>query len=44
LAPIHPPLVAISGPSELMERIMNCDHSLRRKYILKFILLFYDPI
>jgi hypothetical protein len=29
---------------ELMRRIMSCDHSLGRKDILKFILLFYDSI
>jgi hypothetical protein len=29
---------------ELMDRIMSCDHSLDRKDILKFILLFYDLI
>jgi hypothetical protein len=29
---------------ELMSRIMTCDHSLGRKDILKFILLFYDII
>jgi hypothetical protein len=29
---------------KLMNRIMSCDHSLGRKDILKFILLFYDHI
>jgi hypothetical protein len=29
---------------ELMDRIMSCDHSLNRKYILKIGLLFHDPI
>jgi hypothetical protein len=29
---------------ELMGRIMSCDHSLDRKDILKFILLFHDLI
>jgi hypothetical protein len=29
---------------ELIVCIMSCDHSLARKDILKFILLFYDPI
>jgi hypothetical protein len=29
---------------ELMSRIMSCDHSLSQKNMLKFILLFYDPI
>jgi hypothetical protein len=29
---------------ELIGRIMSCDHSLGRKDILKFILLFHDPI
>jgi hypothetical protein len=29
---------------ELMSHIMSYDHSLERKDILKFILLFYDPI
>jgi hypothetical protein len=29
---------------KLMSHIMSCDHSLDRKYILKFILLFYNPI
>jgi hypothetical protein len=29
---------------ELMSRIMSCDHSLVRNDILKFILLFHDPI
>jgi hypothetical protein len=29
---------------ELIERIMSCDHSLGQKNMLKFILLFHDPI
>jgi hypothetical protein len=29
---------------ELMSHIMSCDHSMSRKDILKFILLFHDPI
>jgi hypothetical protein len=29
---------------EVMSHIMSCDHSLGRKDMLKFILLFYDPI
>jgi hypothetical protein len=29
---------------ELISRIMSCDHSLEQKDILKFILLFHDPI
>jgi hypothetical protein len=29
---------------ELMSRIVSCDHSLGRNDILKFILLFHDPI
>jgi hypothetical protein len=29
---------------ELMGRIMDCDHSLGQKDMLKFILLFHDPI
>jgi hypothetical protein len=29
---------------ELMSRIMSYDHSLDRKDILKFILLFHNPI
>jgi hypothetical protein len=29
---------------ELMSHSMNCDNSLGQKNILKFILLFYDPI
>jgi hypothetical protein len=29
---------------ELMSRIMSHDHSLYQKDILKFILLFHDPI
>jgi hypothetical protein len=29
---------------DVMDRIMSCDHSLAQKDILKFILLFYDPI
>jgi hypothetical protein len=29
---------------ELMNRIMSYDHSLGQKDILKFILLFHDPI
>jgi hypothetical protein len=29
---------------ELMDHIMNCDHSLGRKDMLKFIVLFHDPI
>jgi hypothetical protein len=29
---------------DLTRRIMSCDYSLGRKYILKFILLFHDPI
>jgi hypothetical protein len=29
---------------ELIERIMSYDHSLGQKNMLKFILLFHDPI
>jgi hypothetical protein len=29
---------------ELIGHIMSCDHSLDQKNILKFILLFHDPI
>jgi hypothetical protein len=29
---------------ELILYIMSCDHSLARKYMLKFSLLFHDPI
>jgi hypothetical protein len=29
---------------KLMNHIMSCDHSLDQKDILKFILLFHDPI
>jgi hypothetical protein len=29
---------------KLMSHIMSCDHSLDRKDMFKFILLFYDPI
>jgi hypothetical protein len=29
---------------KLIGRIMSCDHSLAWKNMLKFILLFYDPI
>jgi hypothetical protein len=29
---------------ELMSRIMSCDHSLYWKDMLKFIVLFHDPI
>jgi hypothetical protein len=29
---------------ELMSHIMSCDHSLGRNDMIKFILLFHDPI
>jgi hypothetical protein len=29
---------------ELISYIMSCDHSLDQNDVLKFILLFYDPI
>jgi hypothetical protein len=29
---------------ELISRIISCDHSLRRKDIIRFILLFHDHI